>query len=230
MPIDLNIALSNPKDIDPFLAMAKKLGFRGIAIALSNDLGIEKSAEGIQILSRYDIREKSLGSAKRQLKRNRTNASIIAIPLGSVNLANWAAEDTGIDLLTVTEPLDDCSLRDSTAKIAASTGTALELPIFPLLQSSGLDRSKILKVYRETARTALDAGMRIVLSSGCKNPICMRAPMTLSSIGSLFSLDQDQSKDAVFRVPREIVEENLRKSRPGYLGAGLELVERGGAK
>jgi RNase P/RNase MRP subunit p30 len=230
MPIDLNIAISDSKDIESVLAMGMKLGFRGIAVSLSNNQQIENPTEGIQIISRFDIREKSLSSAKRKLKQNRLNFLIVAMPLGSVNLANWAAEETGIDLLTATEPLEDCNLRDSTAKIAASTGTALELPVFPLLQSSGLARSKILKVYREITKTAMDAGMRIVLSSGCKRPICMRAPMALSNVGTLLGLDQIKSKEAVFQFPRDIVEENLRKSKSEYLGAGMELIERGGTK
>ena len=230
MPIDLNITISNSTSIESILAMGKKLGFSGLAVSMSNNLHIESPTKDIRIFSRYDLHEKSLSSAKRKLKQNRSDFSIISLPLGSVNLANWAAEETGIDLLTATEPLENCSLRDSTAKIAASTGTALELPVFPLLQCSGLARSKILKTYREIAKTAIDAGMRIVISSGCKEAICMRAPMALSNVGSLIGLDRAKSKEAVFRFPRDIVEANLKKSKPEYLGVGIELVKRGEMK
>ncbi|MFX1368017.1 MAG: RNase P subunit p30 family protein [Promethearchaeota archaeon] len=230
MPIDLNIAISDSKDIDSILAMGMKLGFRGIAVSLPNNQQIENPNEGIRVFSRYNIHEKSLGAAKRELKQNRSKFSVVAFSLGPVNLSNWAAEETGVDLLTVAEPLEDCSLRDSTAKLAASTGTALELPVFPLLQCSGLARSKILKVYRETAKSAMDAGMRIIISSGCKEPICMRAPMAMSNVGTLIGLDRIQSTEAVFRFPRDIVEANLRKSRPELLGVGMELIRRGETK
>jgi RNase P/RNase MRP subunit p30 len=227
MPIDLNIVLSDPRAIDSFLLMAKRLGFNGFAAVMPEKLEPKSVSADIQVLSRYEVREKSLGSAKRLLKKIHKQYDIIAIPLGAVDLTNWAAKESAISLLSVKEPLDNCDLRDSTAKLAASSGTALEIPISTLLQSSGLVRSKILKSYRAVARTAIAAGMRIILSNGCKKPIHMRSPMALSHIGLLLGLNLSQSKESVYEHPHSILNERQKELKPGYLGPGIELVEGG---
>ncbi|NHJ14216.1 MAG: hypothetical protein EAX95_11100 [Candidatus Thorarchaeota archaeon] len=226
MPIDLNVRVPNGGDVIPFLSMAQKLGFRAIASTRAEAPYSDNTKGGPALINRAEIHESSLSAVKRAVKRFRSRSIIVSLPLKSIETANWAAEDSGIDVLTLTAPLNDCKLRSTTAKLAAASGTALEVPVYPLLHTIGLARARLFKNLRANARIALNAGMPIILSSGCTEPICMRSPMSLSHIGLLLGLDVTEAKKAVFEHPRNIVESNLKHFQSGYLGPGIELVSR----
>lgn len=227
MPLDLNVRMASFEQIELFTKMAYDLGFTGIAVPLPENQLIMKTDFGVTAYSRVDIDEGKLSSMKRQTKRVRPNTMVVSAPLASVEVANWAVEDNRIDLLTLPYRVRDNSLRDTTARLAASSGTALEIPILPLLLSSGLQRSKIIKTFRESARIALNSGMPIVLASGCDTPICMRSPVALQHIGLLLGIDSANSKSAVSTVPAKIIERNQKRLGPDFVATGVEIVRRG---
>ncbi|NHI83127.1 MAG: hypothetical protein EAX81_02315 [Candidatus Thorarchaeota archaeon] len=224
MAIDLNVRVPSEVDISHFLSMAKKLGFVGIA-AMGTKAPYLNGTEGETVLvNRAEILETSLKAVKRSAMRLRMKSTIVALPLRGIEVANWAAEDSRIDLLTLTEPLNEYKLRPTTAKLAAASHTALEVPVLPLLHTTGLVRARLLKSLRENTKIAVNAGMHIVLSSGCSVPIHMRSPMALSHIGLLLGLDIKEAKRAAFEYPHTIVSSNLKRFQSEYLGPGMELV------
>jgi RNase P/RNase MRP subunit p30 len=105
--------------------------------------------------------------------------------------------------------------------------TALELQIAPLLNSSGLHRSKILKAYREAVVTAVGAGMGLVLSSGATHPMGLRSPLAMMHIGMLLGIDRTLAEKAVHELPTCIIERNMKRLSPEYVGPGVEIVRRG---
>ncbi|MFQ5832956.1 MAG: RNase P subunit p30 family protein [Candidatus Thorarchaeota archaeon] len=229
MAIDMNVKVPTDESLDAFIQMASGFGFKGIASTLPGREPIERTVENMVLFTRTDISKKGLRAVKKAVEGARPHSAIVAVSLAETSVANWAANDSRVDLLTLDDPLKGASLRRSTAKLAASSDTALEIPISPLLGLSGLARSKIIKVLRENAQTALDAGMPIVLSSGATEPIALRAPRALCHVGLLFGLDWNDCEKAVYENPNKIVSRNEKRFSSDYLGLGMEIVKRGGS-
>ncbi len=229
MAIDMNVKVPTDESLDAFIQMASGLGFKGIASTLPGREPIERATESMILFTRTDISKKGLRAVKKTVESARPQSAIVAVSLAETSVANWAANNGRVDLLTLDDPLKGVSLRRSTAKLAASSDTALEIPISPLLGVSGLTRSKILKVLRENAQTALDAGMPIVISSGAAEPIALRAPRALCYVGLLFGLDWNDCEKAVHENPDKIILRNEKRLSKDYLGPGMEIVKRGGS-
>jgi RNase P/RNase MRP subunit p30 len=168
-----------------------------------------------------------LNSFKKQIANVRKKSMIVAIPLTTIEIANWAAEDKRVDLLTL-NPSMKHRFRDSTARLAASSGTCLEIQFAPILNSVGLNRSKIIKAFRESVETATDAGMSVVLSSGAKHPMHMRSAMAMRHIGLLVGMTSKFAETVVCKNPFEILERNQKRFSPEFVGEGVEIFQRGG--
>ena len=206
MQIDLNVKIPSLEKLDDFEDMAGRLGITGIAPSTKLDKPVVVSKKGLVLYARTDLKSKRIGSLRKELGLLRRRAVIVAFPLAGVETSNWAAGDRRVDLLTLGESNIGSTLKDSTAHMAEHSGTALEIQFTAILQSTGLNRSRVLKGFREATRTALDAGMKIVLSSGASYPINMRSPMAMTYIGLMLGMNRVDSKEAVINTPQRIVE------------------------
>ncbi|MFW9887164.1 MAG: RNase P subunit p30 family protein [Candidatus Thorarchaeota archaeon] len=229
MPIDLNVSPTS-KNLDSFVKMAAKLGLTGFTTFLERDEPFETLEGGMNLFTRTNLPENGFRAAKKAVKEARSSAAVIAVPLRGVDIANWAAEDDRVDLLTLDKPNNEYVLRESTAKLAAVSGTALEIPIRPLLQSSGLARSKVIKAFRENVQTAFRAKMQVIVSSGSKNMMSMRSPTAMRYVGLLLGLDWHSTKTAVHEGPQGIIDRNRRRLSPDFIAPGIEVVKRGGTE
>ncbi|MHA1638055.1 MAG: RNase P subunit p30 family protein [Candidatus Thorarchaeota archaeon] len=223
--IDLNVRVQVQSELESFVDMAKSLGINGIVVPLG-----DKSPEGFEIdelrvFTRYDIHSQKVGAVKHQINKFRNRFTIIAVALTDVDTANWAASDAKVDLLTLLPT--NSELRNTTARLAAKSGVALEVPISPLLGIDGLARSKILKNYSEAIRTASKAGMNIILSSGSSEPIQMRSPWALGHIGALLGIDMYSAKNAILEYSGSIITENLKKLGDNHVSNGIDIISRG---
>jgi RNase P/RNase MRP subunit p30 len=208
--------------------MAGKIGLTGFAVPLPLSGPITKTGDGFVLMTRVDLVGKGLDSTKKLLARIGRQVAVIAVPLTDIEISNWAAENSRVDLLTVTELSKESTIRESTAKLAALNGIALEIPVAPLLRFSGLERSKVLKVYRESVTTAIAAGMKVVLSSFASEPIFMRAPAAMWHIGIILGMDKRQSRECVFQVPDQILSRSEKKKRSQSFAPGIEVVPEDG--
>lgn len=226
--IDLGVYVSDSNDFESFTEMALKIGLTGFAAeSIKKDGPLVRSDNGLSILRRVDVSGRGLKSIKKQIGNVRKQSMIIAIPLTTVDIANWAAENKSVDLLTL-DPSRGHRFRESTARLAESSGTCLEIQFAPLLESVGLSRSKIIKAYREAVETATNAGMSVVLSSGAKQAMHMRSAMAIRHIGVLLGMNSKYAETAVCKTPFDILERNQRRLSPEFIGDGVEIIQRGG--
>ena len=205
--------------------MATSLGLTTLSVPLSLETP-SISEKGVTIVTRADLSLGKLSVLKNQINQVRKRAVIISAPIGTINTTNWAAEDDRVDLLTLTELSRGNGLRSTTAGLAAESGTALEIPIRPLLVNTGLARSKILKMYREASRTAYTAGMSVVISSGATEPILLRSPRALQYICHLLGMEEGLAKKAVLEHPDMIVTDNLHRLSSEFVAPGIEVIKR----
>lgn len=225
--IDVGVYVSEPNNLESFIEMALKIGLTGFTMQRIEGGPIVKMENGISILRRADVSGRGLNSIKKHIVNARKQAMIVAVPLTTVDIANWAAEDKRVDLLTL-EPSREHRFRDSTARLAASSGTCLEIQFAPLLNLVGLNRSKIIKAFREAVEIATSAGMPIILSSGAKHPIQMRSTMAMRHIGLLLGMSSKYAETVVCKTPFEILERNQRRLGPEFIAEGVEIIQRGG--
>ncbi|MGD9381119.1 MAG: RNase P subunit p30 family protein [Candidatus Thorarchaeota archaeon] len=227
MPIDLNVRSPTSKSLGSFVRMADSLGLTGFATVLQRDKPFETLEGGMDLFARIDLPESGLRAAKKAAKEARPRAAVLAVPLRGVDVSNWAAEDERVDFLTIDKPHNECILRESTAKLAAVSGTALEVPIEPLLTSFGLTRSKVIKVFRENVQTAVGMGMQVILSSGSKTVMSMRSPTAMRYVGLLLGLDWKYTKIAVQEGPQSIIDRSKKRLGSDFVAPGVEIVQRG---
>ncbi len=226
MLIDVNIKADTSELLDEMLRIAHALGFDAVAISTNLKVSAEETPS-IPILSRTDITSRTLQGIKTQAGQHRKHSLIVALPLRGVLTANWAAEDSRVDLLTLQVDNTQSRLRRTTARLAAENQTTLEICIDPLLHSDGLQRSRIIKTCREAVSVALDAGMSILLSSGASHPLSLRSPKALQFIGTVLGMRLEEAGRAALEMPGEIVSRNRHKMSAGYIAPGLEIVKEG---
>ncbi len=220
--VDLCVTIKRQEDIRPYAAMADTLGFSALAV---RDLNPKWSVEhpSVSLYSRLNLRSRRLASLKKETAKLRRNFTVIAMPLVGVETANWAAEDTMVDLLTISSD-DKSKLRKTTAGLAADNGTALEISVRPLLESRGLDRSKVIKMMKENLQIAVQSGMDIVLSSDAHSPISMRSPRAMYHVAVALGLEQSIADAAVQETPVAILERNVERLRKTQILPGLTIV------
>lgn len=229
MSFDLGVLITDVAKIDSFSDMANKLGLKGFAVVGLQSEPLKTITADIQVCNRVILHGKSINSVRKQIDKIRRKAMIVSVPLRSIEVTNWAAEDKRVDLLTV-DPTQDNRLRDTTAHLASITNTHLEIQIAPLLKSSGLNRSKILKSYRESVTTAMDAGMDVVLTSGAIHPMGLRSSVAMAHIGILLGMDRAYADSAASSLPMSIIERNMKKLQPGFVSSGVEILQKGEEK
>jgi RNase P/RNase MRP subunit p30 len=225
MTIDVGVCIPDMERISSFGNFAQQIGFIGIAVTGLMDQPFNHLAKGITIYRRASLIGKGINSLRKQIERVRKKAPIVAVQVGSIDLTNWAVEDRRVDLLTL-NPSKNHRLRETTACLAANSLTSLEIQIAPLLDSSGLHRSKILKTYREAVTTAIDAGMGVVLSSGATHPMGLRSPLAMMHIGMLLGIDRPLIEKAVHELPSHIIERNLKRMSSDFVSLGVEIIRR----
>jgi len=222
---DLGVLITDVAKIDSFSDMANKLGLKGFAVVGLQSEPLKTITADMQVCNRVILHGKSINSVRKQIDKIRRKAMIVSVPLRSIEVTNWAAEDKRVDLLTV-DPTQDNRLRDTTAHLASITNTHLEIQIAPLLKSSGLNRSKILKSYRESVTTAMDAGMDVVLTSGAIHPMGLRSSVAMAHIGILLGMDRAYADSAASSLPMSIIERNMKKLQPGFVSSGVEILQK----
>ncbi len=226
MSVDLGVLAGNITEIDSFSDMASKLGLVGFAVIGLQSEPLKAITEDFQVYNRAILHGKNINSVRKQIDKIRRKAMIVSVPLRSIEVTNWAAEDKRVDLLTV-DPTQDDRLRDTTAHLASISNTYLEIQIAPLLKSSGLNRSKILKLYRESVSTAMDAGMDVVLTSGAIHPMGLRSSVAMAHIGILLGMDRSYANRAASDFPKSIIERNMKKLQPSFVSSGVEIMHKG---
>ncbi len=226
MSVDLGVLVSDATEIDSFSGMASKLGLTGIAVVGLPTDPFKTLTENMMLYSRVILHGKSINSVRKQIDKIRRKTMIVSVPLKSIEVTNWAAEDKRVDLLTV-DPTQENRLRDTTARLASISNTSLEIQIAPLLKSSGLNRSKILKLYRESVTTAMDAGMDVVLTSGAIHPMGLRSSVAIAHIGVLLGMDRSYADSAASDFPKSIIERNMRKLQSSFVSSGVEIIHKG---
>jgi len=227
--VDLGVIATDVSQIESFTDMAHKLGLTGIAVTGMKVSQLDTLSASSKVYRRVELHGRTINSLRKQVSKVRRKTMVVSMPLKGIEVTNWAAEDNRIDLLTL-HGARDTRLRESTAHLASNSGTCLEIQIAPLLNHTGLNRSKILKSYRESAQTAMDEGMDVVLTSGANHSLGLRSSIAMVHIGILLGMTPPEAERAVNELPTTIIERNSKKLQPSFIGTGIEVLQKGEEK
>lgn len=229
MSVDLGILATDTANIESFVDMASKLGLSGFAVVGLHANPFRNLTGNMMVYSRVILHGKSISSIRKEIDKIRRKVMVVSVPLKSIEITNWAAEDGRVDFLTA-DPTQENRLRDTTARLASSSNTGLEIQIAPLLKSTGLNRSKILKSYREAVITARNAGMDVILTSGANHPLGLRSSVAMAHVGVLLGMERAYADKAASSLPVSVIERNMKKLQPDFVSGGIEVLRKGDEK
>ncbi|MEM2142235.1 MAG: RNase P subunit p30 family protein [Candidatus Thorarchaeota archaeon] len=206
--VDLSVRIESMDLLDRFTLMARSLRISGFATTCPLDTPIT-FRDNVSVYARTNLQLRSIDELRVQARRARERSVVVAIALGTRQTVAWAATDPNVDLITVDPYARECIMHRPVARLAADNDKLLEIQIQPLLKTTGLERSRILKTLRSNLETAVEVGMKPVISSNASTPTQMRSSAALRFIGKLLSSDEELLQCAVDELPNETVRRNL---------------------
>ena len=220
--------------LEELASMAKKLGYKGIcftAYPLSkNEEGILKAeiervkkAVGIEIWLGYEAR--NLRELKKLAKRRR-EFDVLLVRGGDIRLNRAACEMPEVDILTHPEfQRQDPGLDHVGIKLAAKNRVAIEINFREILFSTKRTRSLILKNIAQNVRLAKKYKAPIIICSGAISHWELRAPECLISMACQLGLELKEAKDALSKVPQEIIKLIKERKSKDWIMPGVKVVK-----
>jgi len=213
------------------LELAAKLGFKGLGMVA--DKALLDSArgmapdQGLELVSRADLRPKSPRDLTASLGRLRGRFEVIAVDCQSKAVARQAAKDNRVDILRFPSTVQErrkVGFDRQEASLAAGASCCYEVNFSDLLGKGPRVASGLISMIREEVGNARRFDVPLVVSSGAVDPLLMRDPRGLASTLSLFDIGEEGGLEAVSTNPWRLVETNRGKLGPGYVLPGVRVV------
>jgi ribonuclease P/MRP protein subunit RPP1 len=230
--IDLHV--KSPPELDglrEMLELAAKLGFSGLGMVADRALFDSAKGmapdQGLDLVSRADLRPKSPRDLTASLGRMRGRFEMIAVECQSKAVARQAAKDNRVDVLcfpTTVQERRKVGFDRQEASLAAGANCSYEVNVSDLLGKSPKVASGLTSIIREEVENARRFDVPLVVSSGAVNPLLMRDPRGLASVLNLFDIGEEEGLEAVSTTPWRLVETNRGKLGPGYVLPGVRVV------
>jgi ribonuclease P/MRP protein subunit RPP1 len=230
---------SDPGDEKQFfrvLSRASELGYRVVAVPIRVNHGQEEVSKlrcmgknvGVDVVTRLDLRAKSVGDLTRSLRKLRRKYELIAVICDSKPVARQAAKDRRVDLLNFAGSNYRQRYFDlSEAELASKALAGLEVDVKPLLVTEGSVIAGLLMSLRREVAIARSFNVPVVISSGVSDVALMREPTALIALSSLFDFDRASALNAVSVNPLGIVKRNREKLCSRYVSPGISIVKEG---
>ncbi len=219
--------------LEELASMAKKLGYKGICFTayplskteesfLKNEIERVKKEFGIEIFLGFEARNlKEL----RALAKRRREFDVLLVRGGDLRLNRAACETPEVDILTHPEfQRQDSGLDYVGIKFASKNKVAIEINFREVLFSSGKNRSLIIKNMAENVRIAKKYKAPIIICSGGISHWELRDPRCLISFGCMLGLELKEAKDAISKVPEEIIKLIKERRSENWIMPGVKVV------
>jgi len=208
--------------------MAKKLGLKGIGIAVPWDerAKIPELARRAKSVSRADV---ALGielqggpnEIQKLAKSVRRQHELILVRGGTEEINRAALETPEVDIL-VNPNLGngECGINHILARLGAKNRVAVCFELREIIQSYKKTRSQLLTSYLETARFVRKYKCPFVLSAGAASEWDMRSPSELIAFGKFLGFRENECRRA---LSGEIVKENRKRLSGKWIMPGVEM-------
>jgi ribonuclease P/MRP protein subunit RPP1 len=222
--VDLHLKPGAQSEMASILETAEILGFSGIAI--TNTGNSREAREGLDVISRIDLKPRNQRDLGSSLKRVRRRYEIVSVECASKPVARQAAKDHRVDILNFSPSASNrrkVGFDHQEASLASGANCSYEVNACDILGQGPLALSKLLPILRREVENARRYDVPVVLSSGAVEPLLMRGPRDLAALMGLIGREVDWL-DAVSTNPWRMVERNREKLSPGFVVPGVKVV------
>ncbi|MFH8132485.1 MAG: RNase P subunit p30 family protein [Candidatus Aenigmatarchaeota archaeon] len=219
--------------LEELASMAKRLGYSGFCFTvyplskkeeeiLKSEIERIKKDVGIEIFLGFEAR--NLRELKSLAKR-RKEFDILLVRGGDLELNREACETPEVDILTHPElGRQDSGLNHILAKLAAKNSTAIEINFREILFTTKRTRCLILRNVQQNIKLAKKYKAPLIICSGAINHFEMRDPYSLISFGCELGLEMREAKEAVSRIPQEIIKKINELKSENWIMPGVKVV------
>jgi RNase P/RNase MRP subunit p30 len=173
--------------------------------------------------------------ARKNTRKALDNADVVIAAGDSGDFYREACECVEVDLIQDPELIakNDAidypasGLDPIIAKSMRENNIAYLLDFKSILDSSGLQRARIIRRMRYNTKLCVKYGVSVVTASCCTHKYGLRCPRELASIGQLLGLDRSSSMKTVSENPLKVLEKTLDRSNPDVITKGVRVVEWG---
>jgi len=145
------------------------------------------------------IRPDRLGKIKEMISKERPD---IIFGVGEDLESNRKLiENQQVDVLSKPYPIDD-----TLAKIAGRNDTFFEICAREIISSRGYVRSRLIQSLSRTVSLAKKRDVRLVITSGARQPMELVTPRELVAFGALVGMEYPEAKAAIGTMPRYLLE------------------------
>jgi ribonuclease P/MRP protein subunit RPP1 len=214
--------------------MAMQLGYKGICFSeyfegkerlkkLKKEIAKAASNVGIDVSLGFEARTlRELA----KLKNQRKLFDVLLVHGGDLRINRAACETKEVDILThPSYGRYDCGLNHILAKLAAKNNVAIELNFREILISTKKTRNVVLANMRELVKLGKKYKVPIIICSGSISHCTLRDPLVLRSMGMQLGLTLKEAKEAVTKVPEDILARSKKKRSKDWVESGVKVVK-----
>lgn len=175
---------------------------------------------GIDVALRIDLSPRSRGELLSLLGRYRPLFEVVSVNCANKAICDVASRDGRVDLIFFGEGSIGPNVR-----LPKEASSALEVNIRDLIAPEGdRDIGRALRKIRRDLEVALENGLRVVASSGAKDPDMMRGPREIASLLKFLGMGAEGALASVSETPASLVKLNRMKLRGEIVCDGLRIV------
>ncbi len=220
--------------IEQLADMAMQLGFRGVCFSeyfegkerlkkLKQETAKAATNVGIEIFLGFEaqtVRDID------KLRNWRKQFDVLLVHGGDLRVNRAACETKEVDILThPSYGRYDCGLNHILMKLAAKNNVAIELNFREILISTKKTRNTVLANMHEIVKLAKKYKAPIILCSGSISHWTLRDPLVLRSMAMQLGLTLGEAKDAITKVPENIIAYSKKKRDKNQVANGVKIVK-----
>ncbi len=141
--------------------------------------------------------------------RDRLGVDVFRVRSSVSEVLNFVAKDTRVDVILLLLPAEFTAFNEGIASLAGQSGTFVDIPFLPLLQSRGSARAKYLRVMSKAIENCLAHDVNILCSSFASNLVELKGPWQKAVVlHELIGLSKQECKKIVFTNTQLLVNKN----------------------
>jgi ribonuclease P/MRP protein subunit RPP1 len=218
--------------LEQLASTAKLLGYSGICFAeyyqndsqmkeLQEEVGRVKKKIGIEVFLGFEARTTREINV---LRNKRREFDVLLVRGGDLKLNRAAVETPEVDILThPSYERVDSGLNHVLVKLAAKNDVAIEINFREILVTNKRTRARVLANIEQNVQLAKKYKAPIIVCSGAISHWELKSPDVMASMACQFGLDLRQAKDALTKVPENIIKRVIERRGGDWIIPGVRV-------
>jgi ribonuclease P/MRP protein subunit RPP1 len=161
----------------------------------------------VRVHEGIEVRAENVEGLHERVRRAESDTEVVAVH-GGDETVNRAAVEAGVDLLAHPNRGRGRSFDHVLAREAAEKGVAVELPLAPVLRSSGGERVNSIRDIHETLKLLRKYETPFVVSADPYTHLHIRAPREMRAVAQIVGVEDGEFERATKETPARILEDD----------------------